>query len=201
MMWIDDPLVRIRPLTPDRYAELHALEKEADRDGLWRFGGTAPDLDAYLPTLWTNVAGQCGLFRPDDQLVGMVMVYDLDQRNGTAWIATMASAEARGRGVALVATGQVITTLFRDWGLRRVCAEVVAPNLSQFASVLDRYGTEFGRLRADRRVGDELVDVVLFGIDREVWRRESEPRMLRRRRRLAGPPTAATPIALTGEFQ
>jgi RimJ/RimL family protein N-acetyltransferase len=201
MMWIDDPLVRIRPLTPDRYAELHALEKEADRDGLWRFGGTPPDFDAYVPTLWANVAGQCGLFRPDGQLVGMVMVYDLDLRNGTVWIATMAADEARGRGVALVATGQVITTLFRDWGLRRVCAEVMAPNLDQFASVLDRYGTEFGRLRADRPVGDELVDVVLFGIDRDVWRRESEPRMLRRRRRLQGSPSAAGLTPSTGEFR
>ena len=51
MMWIDEPLVRIRPLTPDRYGELHHLEEQADRHGLWRFGGRTPAFDAFISGL------------------------------------------------------------------------------------------------------------------------------------------------------
>ena len=181
MMWIDDPLVTIRPLTPDRYHELHELEKAADHEGLWRFGGTMPDFDTYLPTLWANVTGQCALSRSDGHLLGTVMVYDTDLRSGTAWVAAMVADDAQGWGVGLLGLGHVITELFRNWRLRRVCAEVLEPNLTQFSSHLDRFATEYGRLRGDQLVGDELVDVVILGIDRDTWRREAEPRLLRRR--------------------
>jgi hypothetical protein len=192
MMWIDDPLVRIRPLTPDRYAELHALETAADGDGLWRFGGRTIDFDEYVPTLWANVTGQCLLCHADGSLFGMVMVYDTDLRNGTAWIAAMVADHDRGWGTALLGLGHVITDLFRHWRLRRVCAEVLEPNLAPFASGLDRYLTEYGRLRGDRMVGDRLTDIVLLGVDRDVWRREAESRLLGRRLPV-GPPLAANP--------
>jgi hypothetical protein len=122
----------------------------------------------------------------------MVMVYDLDQRNGIAWVAVAAAPDRRGQGIALLGLGHVVTELFRNWRIRRVCLEVLEPNLARFERV-DRYATEYGRLRRDRLVGDRHVDLVLFGIDREVWRREAEDRLLRRRFPRPDPPVSATP--------
>jgi RimJ/RimL family protein N-acetyltransferase len=181
MMWIDDPLVRVRPLTPDRYVELHDLEQRAEREGLWRFGGPTPDLDAYVPTLWANVSGQCALYHRDGRLLGTVTVHDTDLRSGTAWFAALVADDVRGHGIALAGIGQVITDLFRNWPLRRVCAEVLEPNLGYFAAALDRFTTELGRLRGHQLVGDRPTDVVLLGIERDTWRREAEPWLLRRR--------------------
>ncbi len=164
--------MRLRPLTPDDYLALLAIETAPDVLHTWRLRGGVPnDLAAYEQGLWHGIADQRIIERVSDgALIGLVQLYNLDQRLGVGWFSIILVPSSRGTGAALEGMGLFLRRCFVTWGLRRVYFASLEPNFELFASVAARAGCSvYGTMKDRAFLNGEPVSVVIGGIDAEPW--------------------------------
>jgi RimJ/RimL family protein N-acetyltransferase len=106
----------------------------------------------------------------DEQMVGKVDLFDVNETHGTSEIAYWIVPDAWGNGYASEAVSLMVEYAFEERRLHKVAAHVLADNEGSQA-VLERTGFEReGRFRDSRYVEGEHRDVFRYGLlttDRE----------------------------------
>ena len=102
--------------------------------------------------------------------VGLVNLYDISSRHGTAsWAIYIGDPAARGRGVASRAVRLSIDAAFGEHDLYKVCCEALATN-GPALRLYERHGfRREGVFRAHVVKGGERIDVVALSLFREDW--------------------------------
>lgn len=115
--------------------------------------------------------------------VGLACLNDVDARNRRAtWAFYLADPDLRGKALGGFVEYAVLTHVFDELGLYKLCCEVLASNRSVLA-LHERFGFhQEGRLREHIVKGGEFHDVICLGITRPEWesRREGLQRLLGR---------------------
>ena len=164
------PVVRLRPVEPGDYGPLRRLESDLTLGPRWRHRGATPSPEAFAQTLWSGVLAQY-LVQSDvhPQPLGLVAAYGADLQSGTAWIAFARFPVDVHPALFVLGVRRFVDHLFATWPLRKLCAEVLDPNLAQFSSVIDRLFVQEGRHRDHAFVDGTYVDQHLFSLWREHW--------------------------------
>jgi RimJ/RimL family protein N-acetyltransferase len=173
-----DGVVRLRPLRPDdaaAYVGAFADDPDLARNrGLER----VPDEAAFLG--WIDVGddfAELAIVDADDAVLGSVILYAVDWRHRRAEIGYWLVAGARGRGLATRALALALRWMFDDLGLER--AQIVTtPDNAGSLGVARRLGfAEEGLLRGRDIEEGRRIDVVIYGLLREDWRRSRSSSM------------------------
>jgi hypothetical protein len=115
-----------------------------------------------------------------------VSAFQADLRNRHCHIAVVARPDAPP-GAGMEGTALLIEHLFAEFDLRKVYAEVMAPNGDAFASGTERLFVVEGRLTDHEFLDGEYHDMLVMAISRDRWDANGE--------RLLGPRQAApTPM-------
>lgn len=104
-------------------------------------------------------------------LRGIIGLHDIDRSNGVAQIGYWIAADWQGRGLVTRAVRALLHLAFADLRLERIEIRCATGNLRSQA-VPKRLGfTCEGRLRAAQRLHGQGVDMLVYGLLREEWRR------------------------------
>jgi RimJ/RimL family protein N-acetyltransferase/acyl carrier protein len=172
--------VGLRPVLPGDLDALRRIELSPRNLTRWRFAGEVPSPADYRSLLWSGVLEQRVVTTlTSHEPIGLVNAHRADLRSGTAWLGVVEREDLHGHGLGLAGLVLFVDWLFDVWPLRAVHAEVNAANLHQFATALDGYAVESGRLRQRFRRGTESSDAVLLTVRREQWLSTARPRVRR----------------------
>lgn len=106
-----------------------------------------------------------------DALAGIIGLHDIDASSGTAQIGYWIAAAFEGRGLMTRAVRALLRMAFEDLGLERIEIRCAGGNLRSQA-IPKRLGFTYeGTLRGAQRLGGERVDLRIYGLLREEWRR------------------------------
>jgi aryl carrier-like protein len=162
--------IHLRPVEPADYPALRRFELDLTLGPRWRHRGATPSPEAFVQTLWNGALAVClvqGGHRPDP--LGLVSAYGHDLQSGFAWVAA-ARFDPDDHPTPFLLGLQLFTDhLFATWPLRKLYAEVLAPNLAPFASAAGGLFAEEGVLRAHAYVDGGYVDQHLLALTRESW--------------------------------
>jgi acyl carrier protein len=164
--------VDLRPVTLADYEFIYGLETGADTLALYRHRGVTPSPEDFVRGLWAGVFAQFVVVsRQTRRPLGLVAAYDADHRNQRASIAVI-SAEGRVGPASRVLLGAelLIDYLFAEFNLRKICAQVLGPNMRYWDNAIRQFGRIEGRLHEHEFVGGRWEDTVLVAIDRTTWK-------------------------------
>jgi ribosomal-protein-serine acetyltransferase len=113
----------------------------------------------------------------DGEFAGSVGCHHIDWVNRSCSIGYWIAAERQGQGIVSRCCQSLLTYLFDEAGLHRVVIQCGTGNIRSCA-VPQRLGfTREGVLREAERVNDRWVDLVIWSILEEEWRKpHTEPR-------------------------
>jgi len=148
---------------------LHAQDEIGFR---WRFRGETPSPDRFIATLWEGVLAQFVVSQNKTNTgVGLVTTYGVNLRDQYAHIAFVTSPEYVGTGLTLEGLALFVDYLFRLWPLRKLYAEAVEYNYSQFSRGSNRYFKREGILRDQLHYAARYWDVHVLALYRRDWER------------------------------
>jgi RimJ/RimL family protein N-acetyltransferase len=162
------PRVRLEPLVGQHEAEALALYTSGTHLTRYRLRGATPSPEAFHQTLWDRVLAQFVIVDEQRRVLGLVSAFQPDFRNGHAHIAVIAHPDAPP-GAGMEGTGLLIEHLFSEFALRKVYAEVMAPNGEAFASGAGRVFVIEGRLTEHEYLDGAYHDMLVMAITRERW--------------------------------
>jgi ribosomal-protein-alanine N-acetyltransferase len=173
-----DGVVRLRSLRPDDAAPY--VGAFADDPDLARNRGLERVPDEVAVLSWIEPAedfAELAIADAGDALCGSVILHSVDWQHRRGELGYWLVAGARGRGLATRAVQLALRWMFEDLGLER--AEIVTtPHNAGSLAVARRLGFVEEGLLPERDVEDgRRVDVVLYGLLREDWRRSSASSM------------------------
>ncbi|MEZ3116066.1 GNAT family N-acetyltransferase [Halobaculum sp. MBLA0147] len=100
----------------------------------------------------------------DGEPVGLVFLFDESVRRGVAEVGYWIAPDERGQGYATAAAGLLVDHAFRERGLRKVVAELIAENDAS-AAVVEKLGFQReGRHRRELLVDGSYRDLLRFGL-------------------------------------
>lgn len=106
---------------------------------------------------------------PDADPVGMVVLFDVDESNGTGELAAWVTPDEQGNGYATAGTRLVLRHAFGERRLHKVVARALVSNAPSRAT-LEKLGmTEEGVQRDEKYVDGEHHDVVRYSMLRREW--------------------------------
>lgn len=112
------------------------------------------------------------IFETDGTEAGFVSFTDIDPEHGTAsWAFFSAKNAPKGTGTQMEKTA--LKMAFEDFGLRKLCCEVLDFN-SRVVGFHERFGFRVeGTLSKHKRVNGKYCDVILMAIFAEDWQKRS----------------------------
>lgn len=158
------------PLTQADYGRLYDLYTSAPLIETWRLRGVTPSPEEFVQFLWDAVLVQFVVDTGDGDFVGLVTAYKANFRNGHAYIAAIADPEYQRSGIVVEATALLVNYLFRNWELRKVYAEVLEVNYTQFEMGSRTIFDVEGRLTEHEYVGGDYQDLLVLAVTREKWK-------------------------------
>lgn len=172
------PRIRLRQVQPGDYPVLHQLETTSDLAWRWRQRGRTLSPEEFVHGMWQNVHAQFIVERVANTLpVGLVVAYDLNERDGLCRVGLLKfDLSAIFDPSFILGAAIFLDYLFYYWPIRKVYAESVAHNVSQFAS-----GVDSGLLKIEGRLTDysyrdgRYDDVLIVSLDRVVWQEKRLP--------------------------
>lgn len=164
---LEGPRVRLVPLTAQYEGEALALYTSGSHLTRYRLRGATPSPEQFRQALWDRVLAQFVVVG-DGRVLGLVSAFQADFRNGHVHIAVVARPEAPP-GTGLEGTALLVEHLFSEFDLRKVYAEVMAPNGDAFASGTGRLFVIEGRLTEHEYLDGEYHDMLVMAITRERW--------------------------------
>ncbi|HEY7069750.1 MAG TPA: GNAT family protein, partial [Acidimicrobiales bacterium] len=160
--------VYLRPVSEADYGFLFALSTDEATGYRWRFRGETPSPEGFTHAIWHNTIAQfivCS--NASDEPVGHVVAFNANLRHRYAHIAMVVRPDRAGRSWALEGAQLFIDYLFANWDFRKLYAEVVDFNLTQFASITDLpVFTVEGRLTDHEYYGERYWDLVVVALRR-----------------------------------
>lgn len=162
--------VHLRPVEPGDYLPLRRYELDLTLGPRWRHRGSTPSPEAFAQSLWSGVLAQY-LVHLDGtpEPLGLVTAYGVDLQSGTAWLAMARFPSSAHPAAFLVGARRFVDHLFATWPLRKLCAEVLAPNRAPFGTLLDRWFVDEGCHRGQAFLDGRYVDQHLVALWREQW--------------------------------
>jgi RimJ/RimL family protein N-acetyltransferase len=168
--------VALRIVTPGDHPFLYTLATQPMASYRWRYRGATPSPEQFGAELWRGVLCQHLLVQvATGQPVGMLSAYQADLANGTCYLALLGDPTEDPSGMMLEGALLFVTYLFHTWDLRQIYAEVPGYTLPAFASGLDRYFREEGRLVDHSYHAGRYWDLHLLAIHRATWTKLAEP--------------------------
>lgn len=161
------PRVRLLPLTAQYEGDALALYTSGSHLTRYRLRGATPSPEAFRQALWDRVLAQF-VVAAGGKVVGLVSAFQADLRNRHAHIAVVAHPDAPP-GAGLEGTALLIEHLFAEFDLRKIYAEVMAPNGEAFGSGAGRLFEIEGRLVGHEYFNGSYQDMLVMAISRERW--------------------------------
>ena len=174
---IHGPNVILRPVREADYLTLFLLESRDLAGPAWRFAGLSVDPASYRERFWAGVLEAWVLMLADgtDQPVGLVLAYDVDLRDRSAYLALMVRPDQHDTGIGIVALALLVRRLFDTWGLRVLYADCLPESFARLASGAGRYFEVVGS-RQDGRLGpDGPRTRILLRLTARDWEMEIQP--------------------------
>lgn len=159
--------VRLVPFTAAQHGEALDLLTAGDHLTRYRLRGVTPSPEAFARLLWDRVLVQFAVVI-ERRMVGLVTAIEADMRNRHVHVAAIVRQGAPP-GVGMEGLALLVEHLFVEFDLRKVYAEVLAPNAAQFASGIGRLMAQEGRLVEHEYVSGRYEDVLVLAIDRARW--------------------------------
>ena len=164
--------VRLVPVVPAHHRRLYEISVSGDNLFRWRYHGVSPSFESFERSLYNGVLCQFAVLKKDkqtkshqDDVVGLVVAYNADLRNGHCYIAAVRDTSL-SIGI-LEALSLFVSHVFCHWPLRKMYLEVAEYNVGQFASAVRRkIITEEGRLRNHYYLNDDYWDHVMYALYR-----------------------------------
>lgn len=166
--------LRLRPLEHDDVATVEGWLEDADVRRSYLLTDEAVPENTILGVIeWAKGGEHVAAWAIDDgsgALVGMgnwrpdapfAEVYEVE--------VTLGPDVPRGQGYGTEAHALVIGHLFETENARKVVGRAAAFNTPVIVLAQKLGFEEEGRLRRHARIGDELVDIAVFGLFRETW--------------------------------
>ncbi|HEX7135764.1 MAG TPA: hypothetical protein VF228_24510 [Iamia sp.] len=161
------PRVRLEPLTAQYEGEALALYTAGSHLTRYRLRGATPSPEAFRQTLWDRVLAQFVVIG-EGKVLGLVSAFQPDFRNRHAHIAVVARPDAPP-GAGMEGTALLLEHLFSEFDLRKVYAEIMAPNGEAFASGAGRVFVIEGRLTEHEFLDGAFHDMLVMAISRDRW--------------------------------
>jgi ribosomal-protein-serine acetyltransferase len=112
---------------------------------------------------------QTAIVAPDGRIVGMVGVHGVDWVNGKSSIGYWLARDEQGRGTMTAAVRAYVDYAFTTWKLNRVHIQAAVEN-ARSRAIPERLGfREEGVLRGVERVGDRMLDGVVYAMLAADW--------------------------------
>jgi len=172
-------------LTPIRATDAQALFAiQSDRAGMgyWNHPAWTDLKQAYVQILDDLAALDAGTQLKlairelvDGPLLGIVVVFAIDETSRRAEIGYHLAPSAQGKGYMHEALSRFAAYLFDELRMRRLEAEIDPRNIPS-AKVLERIGFQReGLLRERWRVAGEVSDSAVYGLLAREWQDRAEP--------------------------
>jgi len=172
-------------LTPIRATDAQALFAiQSDRPGMryWNHPAWTDLKQAYVQILDDLAALEAGTQlklaireHVDGPLLGIVVVFAIDETSRRAEIGYHLAPAAQGKGYMHEALSRFAAYLFDELRMRRLEAEIDPRNVSS-AKVLERIGFQReGLLRERWRVAGEVSDSAVYGLLAREWQDRADP--------------------------
>jgi RimJ/RimL family protein N-acetyltransferase/acyl carrier protein len=159
--------VRLVALAPEHHGAALDLYTRGDHLTRYRLRGATPSPDGFHRALWDRALAQFVVVH-DGRVVGVVSAYEPDLRNRHVHVAVVAAEDAPA-GVGVEGLALLVDHLFREFDLRKVYAEVLAPNLAAFGSGVGRLFVVEGRLTEHEYLDGRYHDMVVLALGRSRW--------------------------------
>jgi len=110
------------------------------------------------------------IIKSDDEYVGLVNFYDIDERNKRcSWAYYLGEAKHRGKGFGREIELNILSHAFDERGYNKLCCEVFAEN-EIVVKIHQKYGSKIeGVLRKHICKNCKFHDVVVMGILKDEW--------------------------------
>jgi ribosomal-protein-serine acetyltransferase len=167
----------LRLLTPRDAEELYDVVV-ANREHLapwmpWVAGYTLSGARDFIATALRQIADDDGMqtvIVDGGGIAGCVGVHRINWGNRSTSVGYWLAADRQGRGLMTRAVRAYVEQAFGPWDLQRISIEA-APENTRSRAVAERLGfREEGVLRQAERVGDRMLDHVVYGLLAEEWR-------------------------------
>jgi ribosomal-protein-serine acetyltransferase len=130
---------------------------------------TLPFIRATRKQIADNDGLQTTVVDPGGAIVGMVGMHRVDWANGRTSVGYWLARDAQGRGVMTEAVRAYVDYAFATLGLRRVVIEAAVEN-ARSRAIPERLGfREEGVLREVERVGERMLDHVVYAMLAADW--------------------------------
>jgi hypothetical protein len=162
--------VSLRPLRPEDYAPIQALEVAGDLAVRWRFRGSTPSPEEWHQRTWSGVLAQFVVVaRSSGRPNGLVTCYQPNFQDGYANLAAVRFGGAVRTPVLMLGLALFVDYVFSIWDFHKLYMEAPDFNVAQFASGLGTYFEEEGRLRRHLYIGHARHDQLILALHRDNW--------------------------------
>jgi RimJ/RimL family protein N-acetyltransferase len=167
--------VFLRPVVPEDYRSLRAVELSDDLGPRWRFRGGTPSPEQWSQVTWSSTLAQFLIVgRQSDRPIGVVAVHQANFQDGFAYMSAAGFEPSRPSPAMLIGLAIFLNYVFACWDFRKLYLEVPEYNYGRFSSVVDRYCRLEGRLRDHMYFNGRYWDQLTLAIYRERWGKEAE---------------------------
>jgi hypothetical protein len=159
--------VDLRPVVAADLPYLYALAVDPELSFKWRMRGQTPSPEQFQAELFVGVHAQFVVHhRESGRPLGLVVAYRMQADNGHCYLGLVGDDDT---GALMEGMVVFLSYLFESWPLRKVYAEVPGYALDQFASGVDRYFDEEGRLTEHDFFKGQYWDLHVLAITRSRW--------------------------------
>lgn len=163
--------VFLRPVGPEDYHSLRAVELSEQLGPRWRFRGATPSPEQWSQVTWSSTLAQfLVVARHSNKPIGIAAVHQANFQDGYAYMSAAHFEPSRPSPAMMIGLAIFLNYVFSCWSFRKLYMEVPEYNYERFASVVDRYGRLEGRLRDHLHFGDRYWDQLTVAIYRDRWR-------------------------------
>jgi len=164
--------VQLRPVEARDYDFLFRLYTTGDHLVRYRLRGITPSPESFVRFLWDQVLCQFIVESLDGRPIGIVSSFEPDFRNRYVYVAACSVPEFEATGLVLEGVALLVSYLFETFDFRKVYAESLEANFSQFALGEGRLFEVEGRMKEHEYVHGRYQDFVLLAIYRGAWREQ-----------------------------
>lgn len=162
--------IYLRPLGPEDYSTVRALELSADLGVRWRARGAVTSPEQWSQTVWQSTLAQFVVAsKRERKPLGLVLAYRPNFQDGHAWVAAEKFEDGRRSPLLIFGFALFLDYVFRCWNFRKVYLEVAEFNTGQFDSAIGRVFTEEGRMREHFWYDGRRWDQYILALYREQW--------------------------------
>jgi ribosomal-protein-serine acetyltransferase len=128
-----------------------------------------PFVRATRKQIADNDGLQTAIVDPGGRIVGLVGFHNVDWLNRKTSIGYWLAADAQGRGTMTEAVRALVDHAFAAWKLNRITIQAAVEN-ARSRAIPERLGfREEGILREVERIGDRVLDDVVYGMLAADW--------------------------------